>query len=344
MIMDAINTDVPLKNQQKTVAIIYNLKKGILSSAPDAEAEYDSISTVHAIKRTISKLGYKVILLEADVNLCNKLKNRKVDFAFNIAEGLRGRAREAQTPIILDMFGIPYSGSDATTLAIALDKALTKKIVASEGVATAEYFLFNKNSKVPYDKIQFPVIVKPNAEGSSKGIADVCVANNKDELQALLDKNFVLYDGEMLVERFLSGREFTVGLLGNGKKLKVFPPMEICYKKKTQDDFCVYSFGVKQNYKEYIDYKCPSDIDKKTENKIIKMSKKVFDILGCRDFARMDFRLDQTGKPYFIEINPLPGLAPHYSDFPMLAEFCGVSHKELVQSIFKIALDRCNNN
>ena len=143
----------------------------------------------------------------------------------------------------------------------------------------------------------------------------------------------------MLVEEYIDGREFTVGLVGNGSELKVFPPMEIAYRKKERNAQ-IYSFNVKKNYKEYIDYFCPAPIDKEAEAKIMNTAKRIFEILECRDFARIDFRMSSGGEIYFIEINPLPGLAPGYSDYPMLAEFNGVGHTELVQTVLNSALKR----
>jgi len=149
-----------------------------------------------------------------------------------------------------------------------------------------------------------------------------------------------VYDGDMLAEEYIEGREFTVGVIGNGKDRRIFPPMEIVYKQPTQDNYHVYSYGVKQEYKKFVEYKCPADIDKKTEDEIIQNTSRVCDALGCVDFARADYRVSQDGKAWFIEINPLPGLAPGYSDFPMLAEFCGIKYDELVKNVLVAALKR----
>ena len=137
-----------------------------------------------------------------------------------------------------------------------------------------------------------------------------------------------------------SGREFTVGLLGNGESLRVFPPMEIVYHKSPIEGYNVYNYTVKQEYQSYVTYQCPAEIPEAMEQELIRLSKKIFLALNCRDFARIDFRADASGKLYFIEINPLPGLAPHYSDYPMLAEFCGVSHEELVGEVLKAGASR----
>jgi len=185
-----------------------------------------------------------------------------------------------------------------------------------------------------------PVIVKPNAEGSSKGIPDTCVAATEAELKELALRELQLYGGPVLVEEYISGREFTVGLLGNGDSLRVFPPMEIVFHGNTNGAYQIYSFGVKQDFKKFVSYECPAKLDAALEKQMVSTARRIYEVLGCRDFARVDFRLTEDGKLYFIEINPLPGLAPGYSDYPMLAEFAGVSYRELVLSVLRAGFGR----
>ena len=338
--MEQLDSDVPLPKHTLTVGIIYNLKKGLKASIPDIEAELDNIDTVHAIQSALESKRHKTVLIEADEVLPDKLRNNRIDIAFNIAEGLNGRGREAQVPAMLRFFGIPHTGSDETALCIALDKALTKRLVSSYKIRTPKSILLSSNTAIAAGSLLYPVIIKPNAEGSSKGISDVSIVKNKNELCELAKRNFNLYKQDMLAEEYIDGREFTVGILGNGNEAKVFPPMEIIYKKETQEQYHVYSYNVKQNYKEYIDYKCPADITEEQQIEMMKISGKIFNILGCLDFARVDFRMSREGRVYFIEINPLPGLAPGYSDYPMLAEFCGVTYTDLINSILEAALKR----
>ncbi len=329
----------PLPGKRYTVGLTYNLKKGIKSEVEDLEAEYDNMETVTAIKAAIEEAGYKVELLEADEGILTKILTVKADIVFNIAEGIYGRGREAQVPALLNLLKIPFTGSDETTLCISLDKALTKRLLSTYKIKTPKYRVVTGVNTAACRGLKFPLIVKPNAEGSSKGISDIAVAENKEQLQNVLRINFAAYGGSMLVEEYIDGREFTVGLVGNGSELKVFPPMEIAYRKKERSAQ-IYSFNVKKNYKEYIDYFCPAPIDKEIEAKIMNTAKRIFEILECRDFARIDFRMSSGGEIYFIEINPLPGLAPGYSDYPMLAEFNGVGHTELVQTVLNSALKR----
>lgn len=323
-----------------TIGIIFNAKHGSQSDAPDAEAEYDNPATVEAIRKALSAGGYRTVLLEGDASLADQLREHPIDLAFNIAEGLRSRGREAEIPAILNMLGIPFTGSDETTLCVALDKALTKRLLSTYGIRTPAYAVVSEEKDIDTLNLRFPVIVKPDAEGSSKGIPDACVASDAASLREMLLRGLRLYHEPMLAEEYLSGREFTVGILGNGSEARVFPPMEIVFRCDTNEHYRVYSYGVKQAYTKYVDYQCPAKLTPEQDAEIRGMALKAFQALGCRDFARVDFRMSGDGTPYFIEINPLPGLAPGYSDFPMLAEFSGVPYDELVLSVLRAALRR----
>jgi D-alanine-D-alanine ligase len=322
-----------------SVGITYNLKKGVISEADDIEAEYDSFDTIAAIRDVFLSEGYKVELFEADADIVERLKEAKPDIVFNIAEGTNGRGREAHIPAILSYLGIPYTGSDETTLAMALDKEITKRYLSTFHIQTPDYRLAKSPSIEEGPGLTFPLIVKPNHEGSGKGIGQTAVVDNAEELKAVLDKNFKLYGQPMLIEQFISGREFTVGVLGNGENARAFEPMEIHYLKEGRENR-VYSFHVKTHYKDYVEYICPPLLDDETNNRMKETALKIHRVLSCRDFSRIDFRLSDQGDIYFIEINPLPGLAPSYSDYPMIAEFCGMSYKELILSVFNCALER----
>lgn len=322
-----------------TVGITFNLKKGIVSEAEDIEAEYDSYDTIEAISNTFSAAGVKVELLEADTDIVEKIKKSKVDIVFNIAEGAIGRGREAQVPAILSFLGVPYSGSDETTLAMALDKAVTKRYLSTYHILTPDYQLV-KSPEFHLDPgLKFPLIVKPNYEGSGKGISDLAVVDDSDSLYRVISKNFKLYGQPMLVEQFIKGREFTVGVLGNGNDMKVFEPMEIRYLRQERENR-IYSYNVKINYKNYVEYVCPPQLDEDTLKSMKNIAAEIYTALDCKDFSRIDFRLSEEGDIHFIEINPLPGMAPGYSDYPMLAEFCGMSYKELVIGVLNSALKR----
>lgn len=323
------------------VGISYNLKKGIVSECEDIEAEYDSYDTIEAISNVFRANGAEVVSLEADCSFVEKLKSSKVDFVFNIAEGTNGRGREAHVPSILNFLGIPFSGSDETTLCLSLDKEMTKRFLSTYQIDTPRCSII-KTSEYELDpSLRFPLIIKPNHEGSGKGISDLAVVDSKDELDELVKKNLRLYGQPMLVEEFIRGREFTVGILGNGSDMVVFEPMEICYLSDKRENM-IYSYKIKKDYKKYVEYKCPSSLDRETTERMKEVAATIYNALECRDFSRIDFRLSEDRTIYFIEINPLPGLAPGYSDYPMLAQFCGMDYDKLVLNILNCGLKRYN--
>jgi D-alanine-D-alanine ligase len=209
----------------------------------------------------------------------------------------------------------------------------------SFGVRTSPFCLVSPGHENDIPEMDYPVIVKPNAEGSGKGISEDCIAQDRDELTAMLKRLFADYKQDMLVETFLSGREFTVGLLGTGDDVQVFPPMEIVYEHPTQGDYCVYSYKIKKEFRKHVHYECPSDIPEAL-TEMTEAARTIFNALGCRDLARIDFRMDKDGCPCFLEINPLPGLAPNYSDFPMAAEAVGPSYDDLIAAVAESALSR----
>ncbi len=332
----------PLPEPGLTVVLSTTLKRAYATTSR-REAEYDSMDTVRAIRGALEEGGARVLLLEADAELPEKLASARIDIAFNIAEGFNGRGREAQIPALLNMRGIPFTGSDETTLCIALDKALTKRLLATYHIRSPRYAVIRRGEAPKLDGLKFPAIVKPNAEGSSKGISDISVVRSKAELLELARRNLELYGGDMLAEEYIEGREFTVGLLGNGEETRVFRPMEIIYKSGADipGGYKVYSYPVKQDFARYVSYECPAALTPAQEAEMVRTSRAAYRALGCRDFARIDYRLGCDGQLYFIEINPLPGLAPGYSDFPMLAGFCGVEYGELVRGVLRAALKRC---
>ena len=338
--------------------ITYNLKRHAITDPPDAEAEFDDAETIDAIKNALEESGCTVGLYEADTTLPARLAERRPDFVFNIAEGLRGRGREAQVPAILNFFNIPFSGSDETAMCITMDKAISKGLLSLHGIASPKSIIIKPGDIPPLDEktdsaapyltsdpvsaggLVYPVIVKPNAEGSGKGITGLSIADDAGGLRRILDETVRIYKQDLLVEEFIRGREFTVGILGNGDQTRIFTPMEIIFRDGGRREHSIYSYDIKRNFRDYVDYKCPPDIGAALTDVFIQTARKIYNILGCSDFARIDFRMDPEDRIYFIEINPLPGLAPGYSDYPMLAEYCGVGYNELIQEIMRSALSR----
>jgi len=264
----------------------------------------------------------------------------KVDFVFNIAEG-RGtyRSREAQVPSILEMLDIPYSGSDPQCLTICLDKPLTKKLVASVGVHTPRWRVINARQalyRINGCDFPFPAIVKPTYEGSSKGIRLTSVVEDSKQAIEVIESLLEKYQQPVMMEEFIPGDEVTVGIIGNSPP-KVLGMMRILPKRR--DGYFVYSLEVKRDYLNLVEYECPARLDQKVLQNLEVCAFNAFKVLRCRDFARLDFRVSPGGVPYFLEINPLPGLGTH-SDLVIMARELGWSHKGLIAGILNAALER----
>ena len=242
-------------------------------------------------------------------------------------------------PSILNYYGIRHTGSDETTLCVCLDKELAKRILISHNVKTPRCQLIASRDYKLKKNLSFPLIAKPNAEGSSKGISEISVFKNEGELIKFTDGYFSRQNDVLLIEEYVVGREFTVGVVGNAKETRVFRPMEIAFKQK-KSGYGVYDYSIKKDCMKYVDYICPSSIGTAVEKTMMRTAKKIYEALGCRDFARIDFMLTADNELYFIEINPLAGLTPGYSDFPMIAEANGVKYDELIAMILSAALKR----
>jgi D-alanine-D-alanine ligase len=323
------------------VGFSYNQKriKADLNGEVDHEAEYDTPKTLNSIREAIRSFGHEVIDFEATSELPSQLIKNRVDLVFNIAEGIRGRNRESQVPALLELLDIPYTGSDPATLAITLDKALAKKIVRESGLNTPQFFLMTSGSEKLPKGLKFPLIIKPVAEGSSKGVLSTSVVEDENSLRKVAKLVIQKYNQGALVEEFLTGREFTVALLGE-KKPKVLPPMEIVFAKQDTMKWPVYTFAHKLDPNNEIQYSAPAQIDLNLKKRLEATAKKVFITLGCRDVARVDFRLDSNGAIHFIECNPLPGLTPGWSDLCLIAESAGIEYNSLIGEIMAPAIRR----
>lgn len=329
-----------IKDDQLVVGFSYNLKRIDASlEGDDSECEFDAPQTIHAIHDAIASWGYRVEMLEATTDLPRLLTDSDVDVVFNIAEGIHGsRNREALVPALCELLNIPYSGSDAATLAVCLDKALSKKILLQQGILTPQFQTFITGKEKLNKQLKFPLIVKPNQEGSSKGIGDKSVVDTEDALRAAVQKIIHQYNQPALVEEYIFGRELTVGLLGE-KKPRVLPPMEIVFLDN-QETRPVYDFAVKQDWKKQVQYVCPASIKTEELKAIERVARDTFMVLGCRDVARVDLRMNPQGEIYVLEVNPLPGLTPGFSDLVLIAQAAGIDYRTLVLEIMSGALKR----
>lgn len=323
------------------VGLVYNLKRKDLSDPEfEREAEFDSQRTVDALHSTIEKFGCTVIPIEATKTLSENLIEYRVDVVFNIAEGSNKRAREAQVPAICDLLGIEHTGSDATCLAITHDKALTKKLLSQDGILTPNYRLY-AGGKFNDPGLRFPVIVKPNHEGTSKGIGERSVVNSFEEMSETALQQWQRFKEPILCEEYIEGREYTIGVLGTNT-LKVLGPMEIAFSEAA-GKYPVYGFEAKQvdpTANPIFKVICPVTLGTVMDRRIATFAKKVFRLLGCRDVGRIDFRVDAKGNIFFFEINPLPGLAPGFSDLVLLSERSGMSYESLIKRILTPAIQR----
>jgi len=326
------------------IGLSYDLKEtfaGLTAGQPeDAFEEYDSAETVEALKCAIEAGGHEVVKLGGGLNFLNRVLNTKVDFVFNISEGLGSyRSREAQVPSVLEMLGIPYSGADPQCLAVCLDKHLTKKIVSWEGIPTPKWQVVDggKLKSTDWKDCPYPAFIKPVWEGSSKGIRLKSLVRDAGEMESMVSNLWRQYRQPVLIEEFVSGEEVTVGLVGNSPP-GVMGIMRVIPRQKTSE--FVYSLEVKRDYENLVDYECPAKLEKDTLQRIREYSLKAFEVLECRDFARVDFRISRSGTPYFLEINPLAGLNPRSSDIVIIARLCGIGYNELIGSILKAALER----
>ena len=324
------------------IGLAYDLKEAITAQThhDDAFEEYDSSETVELISAALETKGHSVVMLGGGKEFIDNIWCEKVDIVFNIAEG-RGnyRSREAQVPSILEMLDIPYSGSDPQCLAICLDKPVTKKLVMADGITTPKWLtIANKEElcQTFWDGFPLPAIIKPAYEGSSKGIRFDSIVNAPEQATGTVRKLLAYYRQPVILEEFIDGDEVTVGIIGNSPP-KVLGMMRVLPKRK--DEHFIYSLEVKRNYLNLVEYECPAQLGEKILEKIELSSLKVFKALGCRDFARVDFRVNPKGIPYFLEINPLPGLGT-YSDLVIMAIKMGWTHEELIGAVLDAALER----
>ena len=323
------------------VGFAYNVKriKPTADAVEDSEAEYDSPSTLQAIREAIASWGHEVIDLEANQELPTVLAVTPLDLVFNIAEGFKGRNREAQVPSLLELLDIPYTGSDPATLSLALDKALAKKIVRQHGIHTPNFQIFTTGKeRLNREFTDFPLMVKPVAEGSSKGVVSKSVVQNEAELREVVREMVSKYQQPALVEEYIRGREFTVGLLGE-RRPRVLPPMEIVFVD-TEEENPVYSFQHKLDWNDRIRYDVPAKLEPNQMEKLRTAARGAFMALGCRDVARIDFKMDARGRFYFLECNPLPGLTPGWSDLVLIAQGAGMDYRTLIGEILSGAIRR----
>jgi D-alanine-D-alanine ligase len=316
--------------------------------ARDEFAEWDSPTTIAAVESALSRLG-KVVRLEAKEDFPERLRQARPDIVFNIAEGFHGVNREAHVPAICEFFGIPYSGSDPFTLSLCLDKARTKETLTFHGIPTPKFAVVETSAEIDSRTadLKLPLFVKPVHEGSSKGITDGNLCWDRSQL--LRQTKFLLenYKQPVIVEEYLPGNEFTCAVLGNGRDATVLPIVAMNFESLPKGAPPIYSFDAKfvwDRPENPLDiFQCPARITRELQASIERVTLDAFRVVGCRDWARIDVRLDAAGVPNVLEVNPLPGILPDPADnscLPKAARAAGIGYEELIQSCLKYAAAR----
>ena len=316
--------------------------------ARDQFAEWDAPATIAAVESALAHLG-EVVRLEATEDFPDRLRQTRPDIVFNIAEGFRGVNREAHVPAICEFFGIPYAGSDPFTLTLCLDKARTKETLAFHGIPTPPFAVVENLADIEprTASLSLPLFVKPLHEGSSKGITDNNLCWDRKQLRAQTDFLLRNYDQPVLIEEYLPGKEFTCAVLGNGDDATVLPIVGMNFESLPKGALPIYSFDAKfvwdRPEKPLEIFQCPARITKELQASIERVTLDAFRVLGCRDWARIDVRLDAAGRPNVLEVNPLPGILPDPADnscLPKAARAAGIGYDELIQVCLKYAAAR----
>jgi D-alanine-D-alanine ligase len=345
------------------VAVLANLKKNAPTwpgMSPDYWDDLDSMETIEAISTAIAAAGHEVVFFEGDPSLYDKLLTQKPDICFNICEGHFGDSRESQIPAILELLHIPYTGSRVLTLALALEKTMTKRILTYHGLPTPPFQAFERIDEPLDPSLVFPLFVKPSREGTGIGVSAESIVRNETELRVQLQRIFNRYNQTALVERYIEGREITVGLVGNlvpptARRLPddedaarimhglyFFPPLEVNMEAYPPEEAGLYTNRIKVELAHDFHYTCPALLTEAQIEDLNWLAAVTFRVMGCRDVARVDFRFDATdnNKPYILEINPLPGLNPGYSDLCIEAAAAGWQYQDLVNRILDEAIER----
>jgi D-alanine-D-alanine ligase len=307
-----------------------------LGYSEEETAEFDKEETISAIETELQNLGYRVDRIGHVKALTKRLAAaERWDLVFNICEGLRGTARESQVPALLDAFDIPYVFSGPATLGLTLDKALTKHVVRDLGIPTAEFGVISRPSDIAEVKLAFPLFLKPNREGTGKGISSQSRVANPESLARVALDLLNRFRQPVLVETYLPGREFTTGVVGHGSATRALGTMEVLFTDAAESTD--YSYLNKADYEDRVHYRAVSG---EVAQECAEVAVAAWRGLGCLDGGRVDLRMDDTGRVCFVETNPLAGLNPIHSDLPILCRLHGIGYAQLLGEIMTAALQR----
>jgi len=341
------------------VAVLANIKDERIELPPDvpadALADFDHIETIQAIQAAIESDGHRTVFIQADSNLPYALRNIKPDICFNIAEGLGGDAREAQVPALLEMLRIPYTGSRVVANAISLDKTLTKRIWRDRRLPVAPFQEFYTGDEALRPELRFPLFVKPAREGTGMGVGTGAIVNSEVELRERIKWVANIYRQPVLVEHYLPGREFTVAVMGRSDSklysrhpewydadgFHRFPIMELDSSRSVTPGIYGQAAKCKDIGEDGApEFYCPAVVDDELAKKLQYYAWRAHNLLGALDISRVDIRLDAKGQPCLIEINPLPGLTPDFSDLCLIAKADGISYRQLILEILYLGASR----
>ena len=325
------------------IGITYDLRETWLEAGYSEmdTAEFDRRDTIDSIAAALQALGYETDPIGNLLQLARRLvAGDRWDMVFNICEGMHGWGREAQVPALLDAYQVPYVFSDPLVCALTLHKGMTKDVVRAAGVATPDFVVVNEPGSVRHIKLPFPLFAKPVAEGTGKGVSCDSKINNEADLQAVCRQLLKEHRQPVLVERFLPGREFTVGILGTGRKATAIGTLEIGLLPGADAE--VYSYRNKEHCEELVEYRLLHE--PKLKSRVEALALRAWRTLGCRDAGRIDVRLDDAGVANFIEVNPLAGLHPEHSDLPIMATMTGMDYVSLIGGIMNSAKTRCRSS
>ncbi len=320
------------------VALVYDLRDDYraLGFSEEEVAEFDSVETIDALAGALQALGCEPVRVGRGQALAGRLAaGERFDIVLSIAEGVRGRSREAQVPALCELFDQPYLFSDPLTAAAALDKAVAKRLVRDAGVPTPSFAVAERSASELAGWTDFPAFVKPLAEGTGKGCEAGSLVTSVAALKEATTRVIARYRQPALVEQYLPGREFTVGIVGNGADARVIGICEILLKPHAEAN--VYSLHNKELCEELVIYAPANDAEARLAG---TRALQAYRALQCRDAARIDFRSDSEGNPYFLEANPLAGLNPSHSDLPILAAQNGIDFETLIGLILDAGLAR----
>jgi len=320
------------------VGLTYDLRADYLAEGYGEEetAEFDSPGTIQALDDALRALGHRTARIGNLHRLVERLaQGERWDLVFNIAEGLNGMGREAQVPAVLDGYGIAYTFSDPMVMGLTLHKGLTKRVVRDAGVATADFAVVESEADIDAIRLPFPLFAKPVAEGTGKGVTPASRIADREALSGVCRELLRRFDQPVLVETYLPGREFTVGLVGSGARAESIGALEVILKDNAEPG--VYSYINKEQCEERVIYRL---VDDAPAREAAAVALRAWRVLGCRDAGRIDLRADAAGRVNFIEVNPLAGLHPTHSDLPILWQKAGRDYADLIRRIVESAARR----